>query len=141
MISLVARSEGQPTVPQLSSFTRVKQNSKFTAGRVVSIERWSFLSAGAQQWSGHGSGLQIIGGSFLYRYVRGPRFAHNAGGRPVLKTACCLRRSRAPSKKREACFGGDEANPDRCFRISKIHGDLGALRWVVDPDVRNVVVA
>src|SRR5436189_4538752 len=100
MISLVARGEGQRTVPQSSSFTRVKQNGKFTAGRVVSIEGWSFLTAGAQQWNGHGSGPQIIGGSFLNWHLQGSRLPHDAGGRPVLKTACCLRRGRASGEKR-----------------------------------------
>ena len=43
----------------------VQQNGEFTAGCVVSIDGWCLLSAGAQQWSGHGSGLQIIRCSFF----------------------------------------------------------------------------
>src|SRR6266496_5143635 len=108
-------------VPQPSSFTRPKQSGKFTARCVVSIAGRCFLSAVAQQWSGHGSGLQIISGSLLNRNLWRPRLAHEVGSRPVLKTTCCLRRSRAPSKKREANYGGDHANRDRSFRTFKIH--------------------
>ena len=56
-------------VPQPSSFTGAQQNGKFAASRVVSIAGWCLLRAGAQQWSGHGSGLQIIGGSFFDRHL------------------------------------------------------------------------
>ena len=65
MISLVARGKRQRMVPQPSSFTGAQQNSEFTARRVISIAGWRLLSAGAQQWSGHGSDLQVIGGSFF----------------------------------------------------------------------------
>jgi hypothetical protein len=82
-------------VPQPSSFTGVQQQGKFTAGRIVSIESWCLLSAGSQQWSGHGSGLQIIGCSLLNWNLRGSCLFHNAGGRPVLETACGLRREAA----------------------------------------------
>ncbi len=67
MISLVARRQGQRMVPQTPSFTGAKQNGKFTAGCVVSVDSWCLLSAAAQQGSGHGSDLQIISGSFFYR--------------------------------------------------------------------------
>src|SRR5436190_15728006 len=111
MISLVARGEGQRTVPQSSSFTRVKQNGKFTAGRVVSIEGWSFLSAVAQQWSGHGRGLQVIGCSLLDRNLRRARLAQDAGGRLILKAARHSRRRRAAGKKRERQYDCDEFKP------------------------------
>src|SRR5437667_7929673 len=110
MISLVVRCESQRMVPEPSPFTGAQQNGKFTAGRVVSIAGRCFLSAGAQQWSGHGSDLQIIGDSLLNWNLRGSRLAQDAGGRRVLKTACCLRRSRAASKKRETWSGGDDSN-------------------------------
>jgi hypothetical protein len=84
-------------VPQLPSFTVAEQNGKFTASRIVSIAGWCLLSAGAQQWSGHCSGLQIISGSLLNWNLRGSGLAQDVGGRCVLMTACCLRRSRAPS--------------------------------------------
>src|SRR4029077_9803634 len=112
MISVVVPGQGQRMVPQPSSFTRAKQNGKFTAGHVVCIAGWCLLGADAQQWSSHGSDLQIIHGSFLNWDLRGSRLTHNAGGRPVLKTACCSRRSRAPSKKRKTRYGGAHANPD-----------------------------
>src|SRR5437867_1037264 len=95
-------------VPQPSSFTVAKQHGQFTAGGVVSIAGWCLLSAVAQQRSGHGSGLQIISGSPLNWYLRGSRLAHEVGSRPVLKTTCCLRRSRAPGKKCEARYDRDE---------------------------------
>ena len=53
-------------VPQPSPFTGLQQNCKFTAGSVVSVTGWCLLSADAQQWSGHGSGLQVIGGSLFH---------------------------------------------------------------------------
>ena len=117
-------------VPQPSSFTRSKQSGKFTARCVVSIAGRRFLSAAAQQWSGHGSGLQIISGSLLNRNLWRPRLAHEVGSRPVLKTACCLRRSRAPSEKREARYGGAHANPDGCFRRFRIRAIYGGTRFV-----------
>src|SRR4029453_6402643 len=104
-------------VPQLPSLTVAEKNGKFTAGRVVSIAGWCLFRAGAQQWSGHGSGLQIIGGSFLNRDLRGSRLTHNAGGRPILKTACCSRRSRAAGEQRNARSKREELNPIRGFRL------------------------
>src|ERR1044072_4585950 len=53
----VVPAESQRMVPKPSSFTGAKQNGKFTTSRVVSIAGWSFLSAGTQHWSGHGSSL------------------------------------------------------------------------------------
>jgi hypothetical protein len=118
-------------VPQLPSLTVAEQNGKFTAGRVVSFAGWCLLGAGTQQWSGHRSGLQIIGGSFLNRDLRGSRLAQNAGSRRVLKTACCLRRSRAFSEKRETCRGGNEASSNGYCRLFKVHR-LGGVDEVDD---------
>src|SRR4030095_16017241 len=132
MISVVVPGQRQRMVPQSSSFIRAKQNGKFTAGRVVSIAGWCLLSAGAQQWSGHGSSMQIIGGSFLNRDLRGPRLAHNAGGSAVWETAGCSRRRRAPSKKSETGSRNDHTNRDRCFQIFRIHA---LVRWSASKQV------
>src|SRR4029450_6077926 len=121
MIRLVVCGKSQRMVPQPPSFTGAKKNGKFTAGCVVSIDGWCLLSTGAQQWSRHGSDLQIISGSYLDRHLRRARLAHDAGGRRVLKAAGCLRRSRAPSKKREACSGGDEASSSGYCRLFIVH--------------------
>src|SRR6478672_9146091 len=130
MVSVVVPGESDRMVPQPSSFTGTQQQGKFAAGRVVSIAGWCLLSPGAQQWSGHGSGLQIIGCSLLNWNLRGSCLFHNAGGRAVLKTACFLRRSRAPGKKREACYCDDHSNPDGCFRMFRIHAIYG-VTWFV----------
>jgi hypothetical protein len=108
-------------IPKAPTFAISKQNRKFTAGCIVSIDSWCPLSAGAQQWSGHGSDLQIIAGSLLNWHLRGSRLFHDAGGGPVLKMACCLGRSRAPGKKREAGCPGDESNLDGCFGTFRLH--------------------
>src|SRR6266480_4515022 len=122
-------------IPQPSSFTRPKQSGKFTAGCVVGIAGRCFLSTVAQQWSGHGSGLQIIGGSLLYWNLGGPRLFHNAGGRPVLKATCCSGRSRASGKKGETSAGCDVAGADcaQCYEaeveaIEPIHGSGSRIR-------------
>src|SRR4029453_5775746 len=109
-------------VPQLPSLTVTKQKGKFSAGRVVSIAGWCLLSTRAQQWSGHRSGLQIIGGSFLNRNLGGSRLAHNAGGRPGLKTACCSRSSRATGAQSNARSKSDELKPTRSFRLHRHSG-------------------
>src|SRR4029453_2091945 len=142
MISLVARGEGHRMVPQPSSFTGAQKNGEFTAGRVLSIAGWCLLSAVAQQWSGHGCGLQIIGGSFLDRDLRGSCLFHKADGRAVSKTARHLRCSRAAGKKREACSGGDHTNPFRYFRMFRIHAIRALVRWsaskLVGEDCRSI---
>src|SRR4029450_7325823 len=137
MISASVPGEDQRMVPQPSSFTGAQQNGEFTAGGVVSIDSWCLLSSRAQPWSSHGSGLQIIGGPFLNRDLRRPRRAHDAGSGRILKPACCLGRSRAPSKNREARYGGAHANPDRCFRMFRIHAIYGGA-WFVGNHRRGV---
>ncbi len=71
-----------------------------------------------------------MGASLFTRDLRGPRLAHNTGGRRVLKTPCCLRRRRAAGRKRNARYGRAHANPDRCFRTFRIHAIYGAT-WFV----------
>jgi hypothetical protein len=104
----------------------VKQNGKFTAGCVVSIDGWRLLTAIAKQWRSHGSDLQIIGGSSFNGNLRRARLAQGVGRWPVLKAPCCLRRSRAPGKKRETCCGGAHANPDEFLGFMRFTGRLGS---------------
>ena len=124
-------------VPQPSSFAGAKQNGKFAAGRVVSITRWCFLSPGAQQRSGHGSDLQISGGSCLDRHLQRARLAQDAGGRRVLKAACCLRCSRAADEKCGACYRRADSNLDRNLRFVKNHRILTLNKLKLDRAIRD----
>ena len=49
MISLVARGEGQRTVPKAPSFAVAKQNRKFSARRIVRVDSWCLLNAAAEK--------------------------------------------------------------------------------------------
>ena len=120
MISRVVASERQRLVPQPSSFTRAQQNGHFTACRVIGFTG-GCPNAGPEQWSGHRGGLQIIGCSLFNWNVCGARLAHEASGRRIFGPARCLRRRRTAGEQRETRCGGDEANPDRCFRTFRIH--------------------
>src|SRR4029077_17955434 len=122
------------------SFAAAKQNSKFAAGRVVTITRWCFLSSGAQQRSGHGGDLQIIGGSCVHTHLRRARLAQNACGRRVLKAACCLRRSRAADEKCDACYRRDDSNLDRNFRSVKNHRILKLTKLKWDRAIRDTLL-
>src|SRR6266403_3944288 len=137
MIRRVACAEGEWMVPKPSAFAGAKQHGKFPAGRVVSITRWCFLSAGAEQRSGHGSDLQIIGGSCLDRHLRRARLAQDAGGRRVLKATCCLRRSRATDEKCDACYRRDDSNLDRNFRFVKNHRILKLNKLKLDGTISD----
>src|SRR4029077_20393204 len=63
-----------------------------------------------------------------------------AGGRRVLKAACCLRRSRAANEKRDACYRRDDSNLDRNFRSVKNHRilKLNKLKW--DRAIRDTLL-
>src|SRR4029078_300570 len=119
MISRVVASECQRMVPELPSFTFAEQNGKFAPRCVIGFTG-GCPNAGPEQWSGHGGGLQIIGCSFFNWEICGPRLAHKASRRCIFGTPCCLRRRRAPGKKCDACSGGGDTNPDRCFCAFRI---------------------
>ena len=110
--------ESHRLIPQLSSFTRPQQNSEFAAGCVVGFTG-GCPNSGPEQWCGHGGSLQIIPCSLFNGDICGARLAHEACGRRIFGTACCLRCRRAAGKERKTRDSSDQANG--YFRVFKLH--------------------